>query len=1554
MADTSLLQDFITESVEHLEDMEAKLLKLESDPGNSDLLNDIFRSTHTIKGASEYMGIEAIAALAHKLENLLDMLRKGELALNSDVLDTLMAARDRIVLLIGDLELTQSEETTIEDVLMAIGRIMNGEDDGDEDEEEMPVLESQEGFWADSVDSDDDDEIIEDFISETKTYLQEMETKIGLLKENPENQEALNELFRAVHTIKGAADFMGIDHIASISRQLEAFLLKMRQEKGAPDSQTIHVIAPIPQRIGLMIEEMAQKSEKKIKIDDLTDAIDALSQESQMVEARQDESNATVADDDDGYTDALAEQEDTDLFDDEYDEEYDEELFNIFLEQLEENITNMHELSGELLRSESQFETAIEKYIENIQGLHSSANYMGYEKLTQYYEKWMESLYADMETRDSGEAVDWNSYIQINIIAPIKKLLSLFPRLQARFGDMDWVEEYGAGVVAESVDISPEDAAPDEDVFEKMIHEELDADHDEDIEQKSVLSEEASRFATSDDDDDDDDDVDMDEDDGETALTTDGLGSDRASEEVEEDAEAYDLDVEADAIAETADDFDSHSYEDDDVDQVDSGEDIASDDFDLVIDENEIEEAAQALGLYLEADETSEAPKQIDLYHGGEALSDSADVSDADFEDEEIAEAVDDLDSDLEDDAWEDDAEDLDAEIEDDELAHVLDEVEAEIEDDEPDDVVDEVEDEVEDDELDDLADEKDAEIEEEELADVADEVESEVEDEADAELQDEEIDDITDELDGDEFEEFDDDLDDIFEDQDFLDEVDSFDFDLDNGDVSDDASREAADETADLSVLGEEAEKIVSNVVDAAMDEDDDDIEAFAEEDARFGLDEASDASIDIQEGDIMVSEENETDGDDEDYEDHQGVDDEIDAYDYAQEDRYPIDRHWRQTDEAFPSAGATAVVSPGQQDEPVVEGKTLYNKLEKAFDRMLKHSLNLDSDARLAESVEALFSSSAPQTPKSISHSESDLAALGAEMEKRLEHFDSDKKKKFDPRALLFSEEDAHGRDPKSISSHPGEVDDRIRGVLEAAAAAKARAISDSRPPISRFNKPQPSLPEFLHDAQGDEARPRSEPGKVFPQSGEKHPARAPKAKKAAVKEAPKRRSAPKAAPQKAPASGEAPTQTVDGATDAITKKSIRVDAKKIDDLINQVGELVVSRAWFSQLYNEMRSFQQYLKESVKLDQKNMKQVRGITFRLSEATVALGRVANELQEGVMRVRMLPISQLFNRYPRLVRDLTHDIDKDVRLEVKGEETELDKMIIEEISDPLIHILRNAVDHGIETIEERRLQNKPEAGRLVLEAYHESNHVVIEISDDGCGIDPNKIKAAAIERKLMSSDELDLMSEKELIGLITAPGFSTAAQVTTTSGRGVGMDVVKKNIEKLNGTLEIDSKVGAYTQFRIKIPLTLAIIPALLVKVGAELYTIPLAAVEETLRIFRQDTTTIEGAEVIHIRDMTLPLVRLSKIFGISSRTDASDKEFVVIVSTGLKKIGLVVDALIGQEEVVIKPLEDYLQEKSGFSGATILGDGRISLILDVYELANLSIERLINKRKIK
>lgn len=415
---------------------------------------------------------------------------------------------------------------------------------------------------------------------------------------------------------------------------------------------------------------------------------------------------------------------------------------------------------------------------------------------------------------------------------------------------------------------------------------------------------------------------------------------------------------------------------------------------------------------------------------------------------------------------------------------------------------------------------------------------------------------------------------------------------------------------------------------------------------------------------------------------------------------------------------------------------------------------------------------------------------------------------------------------------------------------------------------------------------------------------------------------------------------------------RSSIRVDADKIDYLMNQVGELVVSRAYFAQLVNEMRGLEQQLIESSGVSKGQLKPLHEFSFRLSEAGVHLGRVSNELQEGVMKIRMLPIDQLFKRYPRLVRDLVHNKDKDVKLITKGEETELDKMVIESISDPLIHIIRNSVDHGIETVKERRRVGKPAQASLVLEAFHESDHIVLEITDDGRGIDTMRIRAKALEKGIVRQEELERMSEQELIHLVMLPGFSTAEKATKTSGRGVGMDVVKKNIEKLNGTVEIVSEKGKGTRLRIKIPLTMAIIQALMVRVGQEKFTIPLTTVEETLRVFRHEISEIEGVNVIHLRESTMPIFQLAKIYNIDRRGQEEEKMFVVVVSTGTQELGLVVDELLGQEEVVIKPLADYLRLESGFGGATIMGDGGISLILDIPELVKIAKENQTVKQE--
>ena len=507
----------------------------------------------------------------------------------------------------------------------------------------------------------------------------------------------------------------------------------------------------------------------------------------------------------------------------------------------------------------------------------------------------------------------------------------------------------------------------------------------------------------------------------------------------------------------------------------------------------------------------------------------------------------------------------------------------------------------------------------------------------------------------------------------------------------------------------------------------------------------------------------------------------------------------------------------------------------------------------------------------------------------------------------------------------------------------AAKSAAVKKTTPKAAAV----PAKPK-------QPAATQSKPKQPAPASSKPKPS-AP----AQTKPIPKPTATPAAEPAKA-IKEESKVAAINKPTAKAIKKSIRVESDRIDTLMNQVGELVVDRSYFTQLLNEVNQLQRHLKDELGVDKNDLKNITIFGNRLGEAINSLTRTSNELQEGVMKVRMLPISQLFSRYPRLIHDLTNNTKKKVKLELKGEDTELDKMIVEELSDPLIHIIRNSVDHGIEPVDERLRMGKPEEGTLQVEAYQEGNQIVIEVQDDGRGIDPEKLKAKAMQKGLHNRDELDRMSHQDLIRLIMQPGFSTAEKISRTSGRGVGMDVVKKNIERLNGTIDISSQKGIRTRIRLRIPLTLAIIQALQVKVAERLFTIPLSNVMETLNIEGMGTSFIEGTEVLHLRGRTLPIFRLNKMFKLENR-DENQIPFVVVVSAGTEQVGLVVDELIGQDEVVIKPLAEYVQENSGFSGATIIGDGRISLILDVAGLINLVAQEqtarhqgLVQKRRIE
>ena len=451
------------------------------------------------------------------------------------------------------------------------------------------------------------------------------------------------------------------------------------------------------------------------------------------------------------------------------------------------------------------------------------------------------------------------------------------------------------------------------------------------------------------------------------------------------------------------------------------------------------------------------------------------------------------------------------------------------------------------------------------------------------------------------------------------------------------------------------------------------------------------------------------------------------------------------------------------------------------------------------------------------------------------------------------------------------------------------------------------------------------------------------------------------------------------------------LRVDSRRIDNLLNLVSETVINKATFNQISSQfgdlmtgLQQSQGKFREGLKglfdelPDQlaaiqagKSVKEIKkeivekysGLyqsfdgfetdlkndVAKFRSTAQNLGRITGELQEGVMKIRMVPISQIFSRFPRLVRDLSKTLNKKVNLVIEGEDTELDKSVIEDLLDPLMHSVRNALDHGVESPEERVAAGKSEEGTVLLKASNEGNMIIIEIADDGKGIDVEAVRAKAVERGLIHPSKV--LTEVEAFNLIFDAGFSTAKTVTNISGRGVGLDVVKRQIEKLNGNVTVTSQRGKGTRFTIKLPLTLAIIQGLLVRVGRETYSIPITSVIESHRIKPSDIRMIDNYEVFNIRNDVIALLRLNRLFRITT-DEQSEHCFVVIVGTADKRVGLMVDSLIGEEDVVIKPLRDQFTVSPGIAGASILGDGSVCLIIDVSQLLELGLKRELEERR--
>jgi two-component system chemotaxis sensor kinase CheA len=430
------------------------------------------------------------------------------------------------------------------------------------------------------------------------------------------------------------------------------------------------------------------------------------------------------------------------------------------------------------------------------------------------------------------------------------------------------------------------------------------------------------------------------------------------------------------------------------------------------------------------------------------------------------------------------------------------------------------------------------------------------------------------------------------------------------------------------------------------------------------------------------------------------------------------------------------------------------------------------------------------------------------------------------------------------------------------------------------------------------------------------------------------------PVSAPAPAAPAAARPAPAAKAAGGAETQHSasstIRVDHEKLDHLMNLIGELIINRNRYTMLARRLEGITNPAVAMVAQD-------------LSETTYALARISDDLQDTIMKVRMVPVASVFSRFPRLVRDLSRKSDKEVELILEGEETELDKSVVEVIGDPLVHLIRNSVDHGIEPEEQRKALGKDPKGKVWLRAYHKGNSVAIEIEDDGKGIDPEAMREAAVRKGVATADEVKAMDDREAVELIFAPGFSTAEKITDISGRGVGMDVVRTNIKSLKGSINTISEVGKGTRFTLSLPLTLAIIEALMIKMGDQMYAIPLDAVSTTTKLESARLTDVKGRKAVTMRGEVLGIVELGELLNLRlPSAELPEVLSVVIIHDNDRRLGVVVDHLLDRQEIVIKSLGTYLSDVRGLSGASIMGDGSIVLILDPHEIYMMATSKAI------
>ncbi len=515
---------------------------------------------------------------------------------------------------------------------------------------------------------------------------------------------------------------------------------------------------------------------------------------------------------------------------------------------------------------------------------------------------------------------------------------------------------------------------------------------------------------------------------------------------------------------------------------------------------------------------------------------------------------------------------------------------------------------------------------------------------------------------------------------------------------------------------------------------------------------------------------------------------------------------------------------------------------------------------------------------------------------------------KGQFAPDAVIAASAPTEAATPVSNEITDDEFEallDQLHGKGSFAAEALPEVAAAAAPAASAAPAADGLISDHEFEALLDELHGKGKFSEVAPAAASTAAVAAPPAVAAAKAPAPV---AAKPAPARAPAAAAPDKQP---ASEAET--TVRVDTARLDDIMNMVGELVLVRNRLVRL--GLNSGDEAMQKAVS---------------------NLDVVTADLQTAVMKTRMQPIKKVFGRFPRLVRDLARQLKKEINLELVGEETDLDKNLVEALADPLVHLVRNAVDHGIETPEEREAAGKSRGGKVILAAEQEGDHILLSITDDGKGMDPNVLRSIAVKRGVMDKDAADRLSDTECYNLIFAPGFSTKTEISDVSGRGVGMDVVKTKISQLNGSINIYSTKGQGSKIVIKVPLTLAIMPTLMVMLGNQAFAFPLVNVNEIFHLDLSRTNVVDGQEVVIVRDKALPLFYLKRWLVASAKHEEQREGHVVILSVGTQRIGFVVDQLVGQEEVVIKPLGKMLQGTPGMSGATITGDGRIALILDV------------------